>query len=370
MNQKIFIFGNYGEKNTGDDAMIYSLLNELNIAYDSADFIITAREPILLPPKINNVIFVKPALLSFELYRKIMDSDIFIMGGGTQIYDYGKPLGRFVIIFWIFILTSCAKIFCKKIYFLAIGIERPKNKWGKFLFKSICKKADFISVRDTNSHNFLKEIGLTNSVLSFDLSTLLSPLLSNPNKKINKKIILGISILPFFEIYHNNKEKDLEFINEISKMINQWLKLDSKNYVYLFIFNGNKKYFSDILITEKLKEKIDMKDHVKIIFYDPNPLKTLKKIGKCDFFIGMRYHSCLFAYINSIPMINIAYFEKSKSLEKDIGLNKNAIITPEEVLNGGLIKYLNDIKKSNNSFNAKLSVEDAINKSKLFLKKN
>ena len=361
MKQRFFIFGYYGWKNTGDDGMIYALLQELHFSYPAATFVIFSRMPIVVPQETKNLVkFVRPTPQT--VFREIMQSSIFIMGGGTQIYDYGGKMKRLKVMSEMFIMLLWAKLFCKRIYLLGIGVEPLSTNWGRFLSKQMCRLADFVSVRDKSSYEILEGIGLKNKItLSFDLTALLQPLSTTDDKHLVKNTdmkILGISILPFFEIYHGDKEKDRLFIHEIAKGLNQWLKRDVQSLIYLFVFKGKSKA-DDVLITELLRKQLESPERVKLIPYNPDPVETLYKVAQCNAFIGMRYHSCMFAYLTNTPLLIINYFQKCKALAEDVGLSEHAVISIEEILNGQFEKHIKNIQHHPDKFVAKLPVDVA-----------
>ncbi len=84
---------------------------------------------------------------------------------------------------------------------------------------------------------------------------------------------------------------------------------------------------------------------------------------KCDYFIGMRYHSSLFAYLLKKPEIIIDYQEKCKSLANEILLPKNALI-PLEDLELSFCQEVNGMLKHPESYCAQLSIENAKNRVK------
>jgi polysaccharide pyruvyl transferase WcaK-like protein len=361
MKQQFFIFGYYGWKNTGDDGMIYALLQGLHFSYPTATFAIFSQMPIVVPQETKNFVkFVRPTPQA--VFREIMHSSIFIMGGGTQIYDYGGRMKRLKVMSEMFIMLLWAKLFRERIYLLGIGIEPLSTNWGKFLSKQICRLADFISVRDKPSYEILEGIGLKNKVtLSFDLTASLQPLSTSNNESLVKNVdmkVLGISILPFFEIYHDDKEKDRLFVHEIAKGLNQWLKRDRQSRIYLFVFKGKSKA-DDILITEMLQKELNPSGQVRLIPYDPDPIKTLSQVAQCHAFIGMRYHSCVFAYLTNTPLLIINYFQKCQALAEDVGLPKHAVVSLEEILNGQFERYLKHLQEHPDDFVATLPVDMA-----------
>ena len=361
----IFIFGYCGWKNTGEDAMIYGLLRELHTLYPTATFAILAQTAITVPQETKNLVkFVRPAPQT--IFQEIMHSSIFIMSGGTHISDYGDRIVRLKIMSAIFIMLIWAKLFCKRIYLISIGVGPLSTTWGRLLSKQIHRLADFISVRDKLSYEILEEMGLKNKVTSsFDLAALLQPLSTKDNSLVKKRNmkILGISILPFFEMYHSDKEKDLLFVHEIAKGLNQWLKRDPQTQVYLFVFKDKLKY-SDVLFTELLQKQLEPSERVKFIPYNPNPVLILSQVAQCDAFIGMRYHSSVFAYLTNTPLLIINYFQKCQALAEDIGLPKHAVVSLENVLNGQFETYLKNLQEHPDDFVAALPVDMAKQKAK------
>lgn len=361
MKQQIFIFGYYGWKNTGDDGMIYALLQELHILDPTATFAIFSQMPVMVPKETMNLVkFVRP--IPQAVFREIMHSSIFIMGGGTQIYDYGSKTKRLKIMSEMLILLSWAKLFCKRIYLLGIGVEPLSTNWGRFLSKQMCWLADFVSVRDKLSYEILEPIGVKNKItLSFDLTALLQPLsIINDNysfKNIDTKI-LGVSILPFFEIYHGDTKKDRLFVNEIAKGLNYWLKKDPHNLIHLFVFKGKSKA-DDVLITEMLRKQLESPDRVKLIPYNSSPVGTLYQVARCQAFIGMRYHSCVFAYLTNTPLLIISYFQKCQAFAEDVGLSKHAVISLGDILTGKFETHIKKIQQNPDQFIATLPVDVA-----------
>jgi polysaccharide pyruvyl transferase WcaK-like protein len=196
--------------------------------------------------------------------------------------------------------------------------------------------------------------------LSFDLAALLCPITNEKNllNKNNDIKILGVSILPYFEIYLNDEEKDIRFVYEISKGINNWLKEDPRSIIYLFNFKG-KSRDHDVDITGMLQTKIHHNDRVKIMPYNPDPMTTLRLVSQCHAFLGMRYHSCVFAYLTNTPLLIINYFQKCQSLAEDVGLSENAVISPEEILDGKFWMFLKRLQDRPEDFIARLPIDSA-----------
>ncbi|MDD5327564.1 MAG: polysaccharide pyruvyl transferase family protein [Phycisphaerae bacterium] len=68
--------------------------------------------------------------------------------------------------------------------------------------------------------------------------------------------------------------------------------------------------------------------------YDQNEIKYI--IGRCDFFIGSRMHSCIAALSQGIPAVGLAYSKKFRGVFQTVGMERFAVDmrqpTQEEIL--------------------------------------
>lgn len=343
----------------GDDAMLYALLEELHASEPKAKFAVTSRMPVVIPSQVQSeTTFVR--LSPLAVAREILKSSVFVVGGGTHINDYGKKRRVLKILSRILALVLYSKLLGKKVYLLNNGFGPIITSWGRLLSRTMCLLADYISARDKFSYEILESFGVTHKAsLAFDLSALLEPL--DKREKSSCKDggedgqILGLSITPVFEIYYGNKEKDLLLVDEITKVINEELGRNHRLRVHLFIFKG-KSRDDDVLITRLLQERLQSSDHVQLTNYNPDPREMLSQVARCDAFIGMRYHACLFAYFTNVPLLVIDYHPKCHALADDIGLPPQAVVSLEEVLHGQFSERLRNLLSSPEDFHATLPI--------------
>lgn len=367
-NQKFFIFGYYGWKNVGDDSMLYSLIKEIidnnpsiriSILFSSS-----SNSPVLPPNSKGKVKLIKPAFL--KVAYEILNSSAVLIGGGTHLTEHGDKILSLKRLIRLFLLSIYAKLLGKRIYFLGNGIGPFSTLLGETIAKFTCFLADFITVRDKKSYDYLKKWGYTRTLLSFDFAVLLKEMTDNIKHLKNKKII-GLSVTPFFSIYHNNFEKDIMLVDKIANILEYCLENEKQTEIHLFIFHGGSRN-SDIWITKllqkRLKKNIQIKTRVKIIDYNPDPIKILAHVGECDIFIGTKYHSLVFAYINNLPMLVINYHPKCQNFAEEVGLPEFAVIQPEEILNGKFGEYFNRFQENPEMFVAKLPINQAIKRAK------
>lgn len=362
--RKVFIFGYYGWKNVGDDAMLYAILKELS-NYDEIFrfYILSNDKDILFPEKLADKInFVKPSIPS--VFINLFKSSIILIGGGTHISDYGTKIHSVKRLMRILFLAFFAKIFSKKFYIIGNGIGPMSTKCGERLARLICCMADCISVRDKESYIFLEKWHFDNkTILAFDPAVLIR---MSTNPKLQKKcdkFILGVSVTPVFTNYYKDYYKDVLIIEKIAKELNMCLRENKKIEIHLFIFHGKSKD-DDVFITEMLYKKLNPIERVKIISYDRCPKNILLEFEICNAFIGMKYHSLVFAYMNNLPLLVIDYHPKCRSFADMIGLPNYAVVSPIEILNDEFPNYVRNFVKNPEKFKAKLPLTEALSLAK------
>ena len=356
---QVFIYGYYGWRNTGDDAMVYVLLQELSRLYPNASFAVLSRTAVLVPPPAKaKVRFIK--LNPLSVLHELSRSSTFIIGGGTHIYDYGITRRNLWILLRLWLTLLLAKAFGNRIYLLGNGIGPLSTRWGKALARLICRLADHITVRDTASYAALENLGLAGRTSpAFDFSALLEPEPATSSGTSPKdRRILGISVTPAFEIYQNNKEKDSLFVDLISQGISQEFSRKSPWEVWLFTFKGESR-LDDFTITRMLRERLKPLKYTRLVPYNPDPRQMLAQVGLCDAFIGMRYHACLFAYLDNVPLLIIDYHPKCQALAQEIKLAENGVISLPEIMNGQFPERLGYLMRSPDKFRAALPLNKA-----------
>ncbi|MFB2623822.1 polysaccharide pyruvyl transferase family protein [Methanothermobacter sp. KEPCO-1] len=334
----VLVMGYYGWNNTGDDAMLYSLLDGLKETLSDVRFNITAASEPFLPGDLD--VRIVPPGISPALLMAFLRSSMVILGGGTHFFDYGKTSSRIMRLAQILIMTLTARLTRKRVYFMGVGIERPVHRWSKFLIKNTCRLASKIVVRDSNSMRVLSEMGVNERAeLSHDLSFFLKY-----EKRRRKRGLLGVSAMPYFRIYGGDEKKDELLVRAFADAIRSWLALDDENTARLFIFNGREPN-DDRRISMRIAREVN-DDRVRVEDYRPDPRETIAAVASCDAFVAMKFHAALFAYLNDVPEIIVEYAAKNRALVEDAGFGRNAIIDLDDVCNGELSGRVEDLYRN------------------------
>lgn len=342
--KRVFVYGYYGRKNCGDDAMLYAFLEHVSEACPNMEFhVLTGSDPPRLPKTAAKRTFLVPST-GLAVAGRIARSNSFAIVGGTHLTDYGFGVRTVAIMARIFLMVSFATLIHKPVYLIGAGIGPFSRFATKLAARLICMQATAISVRDQSSLKVLKGFGLIERTsLAFDISVLTQvPSTEKRELPVAAEPILGVSITPMFSIYHNSRELDRQLVDRFAEALNSWMERHSNWHVQLFAFHGRSAMSrnDDVAITWNLHQSIEPKSRVSVIEYDSNPVEFLDRIGKCSAFVGMKFHSCVFAYRNNVPLIVIPYHPKCAAFAEEIGLSGLGVVEVSDVLSGGLGKTL------------------------------
>lgn len=258
----------------------------------------------------------------FEL---LSSSDIIIVCGGGFLG--GKKIDSFMHLFQMYVNTK----FQKPVYVLGTSIEPMTNKIVKKATDSILKKMDHIFAREKITYEYLKSVVPCKKItLIPDMAFMLED--KNKNFSIIDELkkkssqIYGLTVRQWN--FPNSKQPEKlmkKYIHALKKCIET--EIESNNSSFVFIPQVIVNYASDETVALQLKDALDKKykDRFIIINDDLSPVEIKALISKCDYFIGTRMHSNIFATSVGIPTIAIAYEKKTNGIMHTVGLDEYVI---------------------------------------------
>ncbi len=300
--KNIFIFGYYGFRNTGDEAILQTIVQQIRSVIPNAD--ITA---LTYKAKETSERFGIRAISRNdfrELIKVIRSSDAVISGGGSILQDATSSRS---LLYYLAIIYL-AKKFGKKVMFYGNGFGPITNTLNKRLAKGIINGVDAITVRDHYSKEFMQSLGIKKNitvtadvVFSMEGSSeqQVDALIEKEGLDLQKPII-GISI---------RRWKGQEGYKGIMAKTADYLV--KRGFQVLFI---PMQYPDDYAISKDIIAM--METNAAVIEEQYSPQQILGLIEKLHLLIGMRLHSLVFAAIANVPMIGIEYEDKIKSFLK------------------------------------------------------
>ncbi|MGE6668853.1 polysaccharide pyruvyl transferase CsaB [Paenibacillus xylanexedens] len=321
-SQKLVISGYYGFRNSGDEAVLKSILTALEEESQRSNITI---EPIVLsgdPESTTTMYGVRSVhrMKLKEVCEALKESDGLISGGGSLLQD---ATGLKSIPYYLGVI-KLAQWLKKPTFVYAQGIGPVNRKMFNPMIKSVFKACTYVSVRDEQSADYLRGLGLQwNQIHVVPDPVMGLPL---PEAKVTsgtgavstngatqanqvettseahtKLPVIGISVR-FWE----SDRKELTAIAAGLK------KLCSKRAVHLrFLpFHLPVDEQASRFLMEMLGDVTSKGSEISITEDLTDPQLMLEEVSKCDLVIGMRLHSLIYAASQYVPPVGISYDPK------------------------------------------------------------
>ncbi len=153
--KNIVLSGYYGFNNTGDEAVLASMIQTLRQEMSHIDLTVLSHNPEQTERR-----YEVQAVNRWRLGRiipAIRACDLFISGGGSLLQDV---TGAKSILYYL-ALIQLARWLKKPVMIYAQGIGPVNRIWARKLMSKILNKVNFISVRDQVSADDLKRWGIS-----------------------------------------------------------------------------------------------------------------------------------------------------------------------------------------------------------------
>ena len=314
---KIFIVGNYGLGNLGDELVLSSIIHLLRTKFKKCEITVLSFDPkkTISQHDVNSVLNKPDPKNLIIMAKEIYKNDVVICGGGGILM-----VTRSIIpVLYYFIPIYIAKIFSKPIFFYGVGAGPIDGKLGKFVVKVTCNLATAIWARDEVSKELLLDIDVKKSIdIVLDPAIFYTEFFNISRKKNTKsrKPIIGISIVPWGDKRYPCIGVDVLKFEEYKRNIVQLITC-IVNKVDAEIILVPMKHPSDTVVIDEIINSLPGTAKIKTKKPKKHELSELISIFKdIDLFIGCRLHSIILSTTMNIPTIAIAYHEKVNSYMK------------------------------------------------------
>ncbi|KTD83875.1 polysaccharide pyruvyl transferase CsaB [Paenibacillus etheri] len=305
--KKIVISGYYGFRNSGDEAVLQSILIALQKQSRALGISI---EPIVLsidPEWTSATYGVKSVhrMKLVEVRQAIYESAGLISGGGSLLQDV---TGSKSIPYYLGII-KLAQWMGRPTFIYAQGIGPVNRKLFHPLIKSVFRKCTYISVRDEQSRELLLSMGLEQKNVEVVPDPVMGLSLpedtdaSTQSSELSNSLpVIGISVR-----YWEQDRRELETLAQGLIKANRKIPL----HLRFLPFHTPSDNEASRYVMDMLKGSItEHGGQVSICEEAIHPQQMLREVGQCDVLIGMRLHSLIYAAGRRVPLIGISYDPK------------------------------------------------------------
>jgi polysaccharide pyruvyl transferase CsaB len=363
---KILLIGWFGAGNMGDEAILISELLFLKKQIADAEFHILSfdagRTEKLTAhmPEVKKIIRfgAKHRVFRSEIFgllRSLKEVDFVLIGGGGLFQD----IYNFYPIPFFTLMTLLSRFYKKPVMLYCVGIGPINAPANKTLCRWAANAADLISVRDRDSADLLKKLGVNRSI----------PVSSDPVFLLES--VSAEAIEHFLELNHLNDPSPL--IGVCVQELLHWSDADRRTLAEVLDAAADKwsartvflpfGAYRDGWFRRASADSVDLAASKKLFslmkcgaYIAPtgewSPQELLAAMGRMSIVISMRLHGLIMAMNMGTPAIALTYAEESKlknlmkafdrqeSIFEVTGLDKQKLLLALEslILEGNRVK--------------------------------
>ncbi len=310
-NVTTLLVGNYGNGNTGDEAILARLVEQ---AQSPALITVASRHPeaIMKTHGVNAV-----SLVSLAGFKTWLRAKRVVVGGGGM-FGPGQP----ILVSVLPALLIASRILGKSIAFAGVGVYQGMPRFARLVLGVATRLADPCLVRDDASTRTLDlRFGSKKLVQIPDAGWAL-----DTNDAAAREYLSQRSIEPHRPLLLISPKAGLDStmnelaIKSLAAAAKSWYDRGGQ-VAFLLLSRGSEFDLGKPWSDEVLSLKIAARAEVPIETFGPDLKPTLAKslVAFADGVIGMRFHALVFAASAGTPMASLTFEEKSRAVIAEYG---------------------------------------------------
>ena len=337
---KIMISGYYGFNNTGDEAILKSMVGAFKEKIPQIKITVLSQNP--LQTSQNYQVKAINRLHLIDIMRCLRDTNLFISGGGGLLQD---STGKGWSILYYLGLILAAKTVKVPVMIYAQGIGPVNKQINKKLIKWILNKVDLITVRDKPSKELLENLGVVKPSIYVNSDPVFLLKKKNINNIIDRhpliqqlinsdnRPLIGVSVR---EYKGNGLDSKSIFAQAVDYLV--------ENYQAKIIFLPF-KFNEDVRIIEEILSL--MKNKAEVLKIKLEPEELLSVLSRLSLVVGVRLHSIIFSSMANIPFIAFNYDPKVKYFVENLGLSELLLEIDEDISLKNIQEKIEYIRENN-----------------------
>lgn len=310
-SKTLVLSGYYGFRNSGDEAVLQSILTALEEESRTSGIQII---PVVLSvdPEWTSKMYSVKAVhrMKFgEVRNAIKNSDGLISGGGSLLQD---ATGLKSIPYYLGVI-KLAQWLGKPTFVYAQGIGPVHRKLFHPFIATVFRRCNYVSVRDTESAELLRTMGLRDYEMNVVPDPVMGMVLSEKDGRDDtaQDVRDGQEQLPLVGVsvrFWNNDR------SELTKIAEGLIALCKRRPVHIrflpFHFPGDDEASQFCMELIERANVLGNGSKLSIAPETEHPQEMLREVSRCNLLIGMRLHSLIYAASQNVPMLGVSYDPK------------------------------------------------------------
>lgn len=292
--KQILISGYYGFGNSGDDALLLSIIKDFERKGLKDKVVVLSCKPHETEREygVKAVSRMNP----FAVLLCLIKARLFISGGGTLIQDGTSTKS----LLYYLSLIRLAKLFGKKVMLYANGIGPVRKESNRKLCTKVLNRVDAITVRDKKSLSELDALGVTLPEIRLTADPVF---LLEKDESVEELLLkCGLDNNIFCIAVRSPKSGAADFAEKIAFAADKASEKYGMKAVLLPLQS----------IDTEVSEEICRRMHSGgiVIREHLSPEQILSFVSRCRMCIGMRLHMLIYAAAMGVPIVGIVYDPK------------------------------------------------------------
>jgi len=301
-HKEILVSGYYGFKNSGDDALLTAIINDISKYKESPDIVVLSKNPretekIYRVKSINRFNF-------FAILKHMKKAEMLISGGGTLMQD-GTSTKSLVYYLSVINLALKNKL---KVMLYSNGIGPLNHTNSREMTRNILNQVNLITLRDGASEKLLQEIGVTKPEIRITADPALG--LEIDDMAVGRKILDGYEVPANKKLLGISVRRWSENCRDFEVVVARACDYAAQKYGMYPVFIPMQAE-KDLVISQSIAAR--MKTNAAVINKRYSVQEIMSVIANMDVCIGMRLHSLIYAAVAAIPLIGLVYDPKVSS---------------------------------------------------------
>lgn len=337
----VIISGYYGFNNHGDDTLLKAITDDLRAQNENINILVLSKRP----KQTQKLYGVKSiSRINFPvILKKLKRTKLLISGAGSLIQDVTSTKS---LIYYLFVINLALKCGAKVMLY-ANGIGPLRLEKNKKRAAAVLNRVDLITLRESSSGDVLRELNVTAPAIYVTADPAFC--IKNTEPQSAQKMLdrIGIGERKYFCVAVRSwKTLNADFESHIA----QFCSHIKENYGYEALFISMQPV-NDEEISKKIISLI--KGGAYYLGNDFSINEILGITAGCEFMLGMRLHTVIYAAKAGTPVIGLVYDPKVLALMEQFSQPYHLEVekTDSEIL----IQFADEVINNRQSISAAIS---------------
>lgn len=304
--KKIVICGYHGFSNSGDEALLWAMIDVLKKKCEDVHITVLSMHP-----ESTAKLYGVDSVYRYDLFKIIglfRSSDLFLFGGGSLLQDVTSSRS---LMYYLTVLRLA--LMCKiKVMLYGNGIGPLEGKRNRRITRKILNKVDLITLRDDLSDKLLSEIGVNVPPIKItaDPAFTLEP--DNLPKSETTLAVGELQKMKYAVIAVREwKSAVAGFEEAVAKSLD--MLFEKHGIISVFV---PMQYKEDREISKRITER--MKCGTVFIDKSLEVNEIFSLIASSQICVGMRLHTLIYATTLGVPAVALSYDPKVTAFMQSI----------------------------------------------------